>query len=278
MNKGESKTFSYKGSVEEFTIPNSGLYKLEVWGGQGGGNGGYSVGYKVFKGGTKIYVCVGGKGSDVSPFVDTGINPGGYNGGGDGHNTSYGSAGDQKRYGGGGGGATHIALVTGTLNGIGKTDFVDNGKGLIVAGGGGGSATNFYGPVTYNGGTGGGTNGGNASSGGSGGGQSGGGSGTFGVGSGNSGNWGGGGGGGLYGGSGGNEKAGGGGSGWIGGVPEITYKETTYSPSTSNNVKTGNGEAKLTLVESDNIKYGTKDVVVYYGTKSVSVYYGDKQL
>ena len=281
MRKGDSQTFSYTGNVQEFTIPNTGLYKLEVWGAQGGAYGGYSIGYKVLNAGTKIYVVVGGKGSEISPFVQTGSNPGGYNGGGNGYNVSYGEDNDQKRFGGGGGGATHIALVTGTLSSIGKTDFVTNGKGLIVAGGGGGNTINYYGNRSYSGGSGGGTNGGANQGGGSAGGTQSSGF-AFGQGGSTSGEYGGGGGGGFYGGrgrSGGDSNTpGSGGSGWIDGVPEITYQGETYTPSTINGQRSGNGEAKLTLMSGGGVKYGEKDVTVYYGTKLVSVYYGDKQL
>ncbi len=69
--------FSYKGSVEEYTCPSTGYYKLEVWGAQGGaanyeyqsgkhryyggGFGGYTVGEIFLNAGTKLYVCVGGR-------------------------------------------------------------------------------------------------------------------------------------------------------------------------------------------------------------------------
>lgn len=41
---------------------------------------------------------------------------------------------------------------------------------------------------------------------------------------------------------------GGGGSGWLGGVPSITYKGTTYNSSTSNGVNSGNGKAKISYI------------------------------
>ena len=57
-------------SVEEFTTPVAGTYKLQCWGAQGyyGGNGGYSEG--IWKSAIdKLYVCVGQEGLwDVPPY------------------------------------------------------------------------------------------------------------------------------------------------------------------------------------------------------------------
>lgn len=210
-----SVDFAYTGSVQEYVVPATGLYKLEVWGSAGGasggvrgGYGGYSVGYRKLVKNTKIYVACGNQR---------------YNGGG------------SPR----GGGATHIALVTGLLNAIGKTIF--DQQGLIVAGGGGGGDN--YGDNTNPGGSGGGLKGGlstyspssyQATQ-------------TSGYAFGLGGNSDSGGGGGYYGGYG-NNRGGCGGSGWIGGVPEITYKGTTYTPSTSNGANNGNGKAKISFI------------------------------
>ena len=245
MRKGDVKNFSYRGSIEAYTIETSGLYKLEVW----GSHGGYSVGYKVLKRGTPIYVCCGG------------LNyPNGYFG------------------------STHIALVNGTIAGIGKTNF--DRYGLIVAGGGGA----YWGSGAWA--SGGGTNGGNQSR------HFDGEYGKFGwdvIGASQYGggygvqwgtrpilSWGGSfgqgnylGGGGYYGGGtaqlgdGSTDYAGGsGGSGWIGGVPSITFKGITYNPSTQNGYNNdNNGSARLTLVEKkSNIKKGTKDITIYRGS------------
>ena len=53
---GESQSFSYSGGVQTFIVPYTGLYKLEVWGAQGGtkysgigGKGGHSGGYKILE-------------------------------------------------------------------------------------------------------------------------------------------------------------------------------------------------------------------------------------
>lgn len=253
-----SISFAYTGTIQEYIIPYTGLYKLEVWGGNGGnggGAGGYSLGYKKLKKNTILYIVNGGSGGscdigDAGYKQATGCG-GGYNGGGQG--TAQNWSGCAKTS-GGGGGATHIALVTGLLSAIGYTDFVTNGKGLIVAGGGGGRSS-YEGGV---GGTGGGLSGtagsnNNSYSNGSGGTQTSGAS--FGAGGGTA-RYGGyddpvpssGGGGGFYGGNGGFYGSAGGGSGWIGGVPEFTYKGTTYVPSTSNGANGGTGKAKISFI------------------------------
>lgn len=249
--------FSYKGDIEEFIIPCDGLYKLEVWGAQGGGDnassdtssaakgglGGYSSGYLEMKAQTRVYVVVGQNPS----FSRADNNPGGYNGGG----TGYYKGNSGLWYWAGGGGATHIATVSGTLANIGYDEFVTNGKGLIVAGGGGGAFLDAGTPVNYSyrGGSGGGLTGGTimrgdgAASGGSAGTQTTG----YSFGKGQSYNSGtgssGGGGGGLYGGSG-----GGGGSGYIARIPEIVYDGVVYPSTTLSGVNKGNGKAKITLI------------------------------
>ena len=62
--------YGYTGGMQSFSVTQTGIYKLEVWGAQGGsksglasgGNGGYAVGYKLLSSGTTIYICVGGQG------------------------------------------------------------------------------------------------------------------------------------------------------------------------------------------------------------------------
>jgi len=257
---GDSQTFNYTGSMQSFTLTTSGIYKLEVWGARGGttygfsnttyGKGGYSVGYKILNAGTTLYICVGGMGG----YGGWGVSAvGGYNGGG--NSTAY-DSGNPYTYVGGGGGATHIALVNGTIQSIGKTTF--DQQGLIVAGGGGGNAHfNDNNNRSYvGGGNGGGTSGsvgvlvetwgsGATYSLGSGGTQSTG----YAFGKGGTSSRGSGGGGGYYGGfSSGAGCVGGGGSGWIGGVPSITYGGITYEPSMTNGSRNSNGVAKLTLM------------------------------
>lgn len=119
-----SQEFSYTGNIEEFIVPITGVYTLEVWGAQGqsagsaiGGKGGYSIGNIHLTQGTKLYIGVGGQ-----PIVSS---IGGYNGGGTGDNNYGGSS-------GAGGGATHIAQNNnrGTLDGYNS----NRNEVLIVAG------------------------------------------------------------------------------------------------------------------------------------------------
>ena len=243
---------------QKYTVPQTGTYKLEVWGAQGGGtNGGYgaySIGSASLTKGNIIYINVGGQGSNTT---------GGYNGGG-----------TAKTNGFGGGGATHIATVSGLLSTLSsKTSNI-----LIVAGGGGGQGNSGAG------GTGGGVNGNKGVDGactnkaGGGASQTAGGScaesgwcniGKFGFGGdGAGGNNGGAGGGGFYGGGsgtgGGCYGGGGGGSGYIGNssltskamycyncitsTATATKTNTTTNVSatpTANYAKSGAGAAKL---------------------------------
>jgi len=145
-------TFDYTGGEQEFTIPCSSGYKLEIWGAQGGsssnnstyggyngssaigGYGGYSSGTITLSKNQKINIVIGSKGNS-SEMNEFSIVKGGYNGGGNGGkgNTTFSSIGCYS--GAGGGGATHIAFSTGLLS-----KFKDNlGELLIVAGGGGGA-------------------------------------------------------------------------------------------------------------------------------------------
>lgn len=230
--------FTFTGSVQSVTIPSKGLYKLEVWGAEGSdsyytsGKGGYSIGYVLLNRNDVLYVAVGGKAIAFNGgCINRTTNP-------------YAS---NTMYGGGGGGATHIAKVNGQLSSIGYTSFVTNGNGLIVAGGGGGGSKYqrpYDGlPDEYCAGT----SGGGLSGGGSRGGTQ---SGGFAFGQGQDTGYGGYGGGGLYGGYLGSnpENGAGGGSGYIGGVPELTYRGNTYTPSTTNGVRSGNGKAKITKI------------------------------
>ena len=111
--------------MQTFTAPIDGVYKLEVWGAQGGGYGahenalgGYSGGWRNVSKDQILYVVCGGKGIDTSHYAD-GTS---YNGGGRGYDGS------------GGGGATHIATATGLLR-----DLVNNQSAVICVAGGAGS-------------------------------------------------------------------------------------------------------------------------------------------
>jgi len=126
--------FGYTGTVQTFTVPTTGTYKLEVWGASGGGGGnqftgshkglgGYSKGNIALTAGQNIYIYVGGQGIGSTAPLGTG---GGWNGGG--------NAGNNGCIGYGGGGATDIRTSNGLWN-----DSVSLASRIIVAGGGGGS-------------------------------------------------------------------------------------------------------------------------------------------
>ena len=117
-----------------------GDYKLEVWGAEGGsynstyhgGKGGYSVGTITFtETDTNLFINIGGAGKNSESCSSD--YPGGYNGGGNSYHWI-----NRNVYSASGGGATHIATVSGTLQQLGYTEAVTNGKLLIAAGGGGG--------------------------------------------------------------------------------------------------------------------------------------------
>ena len=103
---GYDKDVHYSGRVETLVVPYSHDYLLEVWGAQGGNNGGkggYSYGTIYLEAGTKLYLYAGGSGAS-----------GGFNGGGS-SKIGY------------GGGASDIRIGTDSLY-----------SRVIVAGGGGG--------------------------------------------------------------------------------------------------------------------------------------------
>ena len=142
-----SQTFNYTGGVQEFIVPNDGIYKLEVWGASGaddvrgsypniplqkGGLGGYSKKYVYLTKGTKLYICVGGAGHEYYIERNTDFNfglenyfvYGGYNGGGSSCKNSS------------GGGATHIAINT---NRGELYNYEQNKEEILVVAGGGGA-------------------------------------------------------------------------------------------------------------------------------------------
>jgi len=147
--KGPLYNFNYTGVVQAFTVKENGVYKLEVWGAQGGGTntnggnsvnpkiggkGGYSTGNIELTAGTTLYVYVGGAGVNDNRSNDstTVTTKGGFNGGGS--TITRGAAGS-------GGGASDIRIKTDSLY-----------ARVIVAGGGGGagwSSHGFAGGGTY---------------------------------------------------------------------------------------------------------------------------------
>jgi len=280
-------------STYTYTSPYDGSYKLEVWGAQGGGTGGYggySYGDVNLNSGQNLYVVVGGQG---------GLNGGGYNGGGKGQTL----AGTVSPSGYGGGGATHIASTSGLLKNVSSSSVY-----LVAGGGGGGSEGGTRGGHGggYKGNSGTGScyvaSGGSQSSGGAAG-DSDASSGGYGYGgdsaygSSKSGTWGAGGGGAGYYGGGGNSYAGGsdcagggaGGSGYIGNglltnkamycyscstsssVSTLTYSTTSVSSTpTANYAKSGSGAARITMLSaSKKVTYGEQ-----YGSLPTPIYSG----
>ena len=124
----DSSNYDFTGDVQMFTAPQTGNYKIELWGAQGGtinasysgGKGAYTTGELSLVKGDKIYIYVGGQPSD---------NNGGYNGGG---SASAGYA--------GGGGATDVRLSAGTWNSVDSL----KSRIMVAAGGSGG----YYNSIT----------------------------------------------------------------------------------------------------------------------------------
>lgn len=118
-----ARVYTCTHSVEKFTTPVAGEYKLECWGSQGGtlqsfhvpGDGGYSVGWYESPANRILYVCVGNHGAYGSYSYNNNI----------GANIVSGVP---------GGGATHISINSG-----GELKEFDTHRGdvLLVAGGGG---------------------------------------------------------------------------------------------------------------------------------------------
>ena len=150
--------YSYTGNYQTFTVPESGYYKIETWGAQGGssileagtrntlndaycnatttgycsgGKGSYASGYINLNSGEELYVYVGGQGGTG---VVGGTSAGGYNGGGTGDHDHSDNEAD-----GGGGGATDIRTVNGTWDNASS----QNSRIMVAAGGGG--ASDIYG-------------------------------------------------------------------------------------------------------------------------------------
>lgn len=221
-----SQSFSYTGNVQTFTAPATGIYKLEVWGAQGegnGGKGGYATGSILLTANTTLRIYVGGQ----SGYNGGGT--GGYNGGGATDIRTGTALSDRVIVAGGGGGASNSNMVGGAGGGT------TGGDGTGSYGGPGGGATQTSGGKPRSA----------ASTG-----YNAGGSGSLGQGgdgaySGTSRNAGGGGGG-YYGGAGGStdypnysdndDYGGGGGSGYIGGV---------IGGSMLTGVRSGNGYATI---------------------------------
>ena len=107
IKTGDILNYAYTGAVQSVTLP-KGVYKLEVWGAQGGsyssyygGAGGYSVGVLTLTANTtNLFVYVGGQ-----PTTSTSSSvtiAGGFNGGGKARYHSYSGTTTYCQAGGGG--------------------------------------------------------------------------------------------------------------------------------------------------------------------------------
>lgn len=131
LKTGDILNCPYSGAAIPLTLP-KGVFRLEVWGAQGGsygsyqgGAGGYAVGEITLTEDTQLFLYAGGQPEAVT--TDRAAVPGGFNGGGSGFNRYYSST---YTYGQGGGGGSDIRIGTDSLY-----------ARVIVAGGGGGSAS-----------------------------------------------------------------------------------------------------------------------------------------
>ena len=144
---------------QTFVVPKSGVYKLEVWGAEGGthysigvassgyfqnfqgigigGYGGYSVGAYFAEKGSNLYVYVGCRGWDERKYDSDSPSKGGWNGGGA-DVVSW----EHRSYKTTGGGATDISLVYSDVKEDISHRFYRSKDSydarIIVAGGGGG--------------------------------------------------------------------------------------------------------------------------------------------
>lgn len=167
--------FDYTGALQQFLVPVSGNYKLEVWGAQGGdtatpskgGKGGYASGTVYLTKNKQLFVYVGGEGLSErvgkNSFGQT-LN-GGFNGGG---KLTGISGGTSSKYFTTGGGATDIRVGQDSLyarvivaGGGGSSTSTQTSSGCAAIGGNGGggyqdgrsSITNYNGSSCYGGNT-----------------------------------------------------------------------------------------------------------------------------
>ena len=112
----EIYSFNYTGDYQKWVVPSTGVYRIELWGAQGGvvgGNGSYTAGSIYLERGLELYVYVGQSRSNATSSES--------------FNGSFSSAGGLP-----GGGATDIRLISGAWN-----DFESLKTRIMVAGSGG---------------------------------------------------------------------------------------------------------------------------------------------
>lgn len=153
--------FDYTGSHQLFNTPQTGTYKIELWGASGGsssssdfGKGAYTSGNIALGKNSKLYVYVGQKGingtrrtssTDISPAKAVTFNGGGAGGNAGGPYTSSGTTHNYYN-GASGGGATDIRLEYGDWD-----DFNSLKTRIMVAAGGAGNASSSSHGGTING-------------------------------------------------------------------------------------------------------------------------------
>lgn len=137
----DTRTYSYTGNYQTWTVEKEGLYEINLYGASGGygyggsngrGEGGYTRAQVYLKKGQVLYIYCGGQGVNQTSAVS-------FNGGGA-------SGGSSWHKGGQGGGATDIRLVNGNWN-----DAESLKSRILVAGGGGGAQSTCGGTNTTQG-------------------------------------------------------------------------------------------------------------------------------
>lgn len=151
---GDKWQYEYTGGVQTFIVPETGTYKIEAWGAQGGDGkwhdeggsigkgfkGSYQAGEIKLQKGTVLNIYCGGKGNGFESSTGAGGWNGGGNGGGEVENAYEPFIYDHKEehpksrgFSAGGGGASDIRI-----NGTALTNRI------LVAGGGGGGGASLY--------------------------------------------------------------------------------------------------------------------------------------
>lgn len=126
-----SEDFPYTGDVQTYKVKADGVYKIELWGAQGGnvgGKGAYTSGNIKLNSGDTLYFYVGGMGTTSLPESHNLINNN-FNSG----TSTAGQIYNPSRYWGSGGGSTDVRLVNGSWD-----NFNSLKSRIMVAGSGGG--------------------------------------------------------------------------------------------------------------------------------------------
>ncbi len=141
-------TFMYKSVEQKYIVPETGTYKIELWGASGGanfpGHGAYTSGIISLNEETHLYLYIGEKGySGTRGVNETELKGAGgtatFNGGGSGGNAGGGSYPYSSYIGGAsGGGATDVRLVNGDWNSASSLN-----SRIMVAGAGGGNMIGY---------------------------------------------------------------------------------------------------------------------------------------